>query len=163
VLDRIHKIAYMCESQRASINVASEWCKKLGYKLHCFGIALDKNEQPIYHTNVMMSIGTEIAVVCLEVIKSEEKRNNLLKELSNYFEVIKITVDQMHHFCGNVLELETPSKQKILVMSKVAYQHFTTEQLSILEKHHIKPFYCDISTIETYGGGSVRCCIAELF
>jgi len=164
VLDRVNKIAYICESQRADLALAQEWCTKLGFKLHSMGIAVDKHDSVVYHTNVVMSVGSKVAVVCADAVADTQKRTALLDSLSKTHKVITITRDQMHHFCGNVIELYSTLKQtNIMVMSETAYRAFTPEQLDVMKENDTVPVHAELSTIEIYGGGGVRCCIAELF
>jgi hypothetical protein len=164
VLDRVNKVAYVCESQRADRALADEWCAKLGYTLQTTGPAVDKDNNVVYHTNVVMSVGSKVAVVCADAIVDPSKRKELLERLGATHTVICITREQMHHFCGNVIELWSPSQQTaIMVMSETAYRAFTPEQLAVMMQHHTIPVPNDLSTIEIYGGGGVRCCIAELF
>eukprot|EP01114_Cavostelium_apophysatum_P016167 TRINITY_DN4547_c0_g1_i1.p1 TRINITY_DN4547_c0_g1~~TRINITY_DN4547_c0_g1_i1.p1 ORF type:complete len:828 (+),score=180.71 TRINITY_DN4547_c0_g1_i1:391-2874(+) len=165
VLDRSNRIAYMCESPRADKTAAEFWLKKTGYKelVDC-GVATDLKGASVYHTNVVMGIGSKIAVVCLESISDAEKRKYLEEKLSKTHEIIAITRDQMHNFCGNVVELWSPTLNgPILVMSETARSHFTHDQLDVLKRNGVAVCSVPIPTLEKYGGGSVRCCIAELF
>jgi hypothetical protein len=110
------------------------------------------------------SVGSKVAVVCADAVVDEQKKKELLEALGKTHTVITITREQMHQFCGNVIELYSPLKETaIMVMSETAYRAFTPEQLATMTQHHTIPVAADLSTIETYGGGGVRCCIAELF
>lgn len=125
--------------------------------------ATDELDRSIYHTNVMMTIGNGFAVVCMESIKNLEERNlvaNSFKE--NGIEVIEISFDQMNHFAGNLLQLVNEKSEPCLVMSSQAYAAFSKEQLLQLKKY-TTILHSDISTIETIGGGSARCMLAEMF
>jgi len=163
VLDRANKIAYVCESQRANMTLAKQWCAKVGYTLFDCGPAADKNGVPIYHTNVVMSVGTTVAVVCMDTM-TQAKQVELRAQLANTgHALIDISHEQMAQFCGNVLEVDSPAYGKGMVMSDKAYKAFTSEQHALLNEHGIMPIHADVSTIEDLGGGGVRCCCAELF
>jgi hypothetical protein len=161
VLDRQNKLAYACLSPRTDAEVLEAFSKHENYKILLFN-SVDANNQPIYHTNVVMCIGTAFAVICLESIKDEEEKQlviNTLKESGK--EVIDITFDQMNQFAGNMLEVENTSGEKLLVMSQKAYQSLGTEQVTTLSKY-ARLIYADLDTIETLGGGSARCMLAEV-
>ena len=117
----------------------------------------------IYHTNVMMSIGETYAVVCLESVSDKKERKNLLKHLkSDGKQIIEITANQMASFAGNTLQVIGQNQRRLVVMSTAAYEAFTAEQLAKLQKHS-SIVHSPLTTIETYGGGSARCMMAELF
>lgn len=165
VLDRVNKIAYCSLSPRASKEVLNEFCSKMNYKSISFVSSQKFNsvEVPIYHTNVMMGIGEKFVVICLDAIKDLKEREivvNSFKE--NNKEIIEISLDQVLSFAGNILELKNNHNESFILMSKTAYTSFSKEQISKLEKYS-KILYSDIPTIETNGGGSVRCMIGELF
>lgn len=161
VLDRENKIAYACLSPRTSYEVLEVFAKQESYKLLTFN-AVDEHERPIYHTNVLMCIGTGFVVICLDSIKDAEQRSALLQSFSQTGkEVIDISFDQMSHFAGNMLEVESKQGKKLLVMSQQAYQSLTIEQINQLEQHD-QLIYSNIKTIETLGGGSARCMLAEV-
>jgi hypothetical protein len=161
VLDRQNKVAYACLSPRTDAEVIEAFGKQEAYKVLLFK-SVDANNQPIYHTNVLMCIGTGFAVICLDSIKDEQEKQlvvNTLKESGK--EIIDITFDQMNHFAGNMLEVESTSGEKLLVMSQKAYQSLTAEQVTTLSKY-ARIIYADLNTIETLGGGSARCMLAEV-
>jgi len=161
VLDRQNKIAYACLSPRTDAEILEAFSKQENYKVLLFN-SVDAKDQPIYHTNVVMCIGTAFAVICLESIKDEQQKQlviNTLKESGK--EVIYITFDQMNQFAGNMLEVENTSGEKLLVMSQKAYQSLTAEQVATLSKF-ARLIYADLDTIETLGGGSARCMLAEV-
>lgn len=165
VLDRVNKIAYCSLSPRANEDVLEEFCKLTNYRLLKFHSTQNFNnkETPIYHTNVMMGVTENFVVVCLESISDLKERENLKNSILNSKkEIIDISLNQVLKFCGNVLELKNSQGKCYTLMSKSAFEGFTKEQIDVIKKSS-EIIYSDISTIETYGGGSVRCMIAELF
>jgi len=163
VLNRIDRVAYVALSERSDLSLAQKWARLMQYELITF-TATDSHGRPIYHTNVMMAIGTTVAVVCLECIEDVNERKRVIDTLeSTNHEIVEITREQVNKFCGNVLELEHGRGYPVMAMSTQAYNAFTPEQRSILLKHEHELIHADISTIETVGGGGVRCAIAELF
>jgi len=163
VLDRANKIAYVNESQRASITKAREWCEKMEYTLFDCGAALDVHGHPIYHTNVVMSVGTSLAIVCMASLAPAKQEALRAQFKSTGHTLVDITHEQMGQFCGNVLEVASSVKGNVLVMSEAAYKAFTPDQHELFKTHHITPLYANVQTIESLGGGGVRCCSAELF
>lgn len=162
VLDRVNKIAYACESPRTNKTVLEDFCKQLGYTPVLFKAA-DADGTEIYHTNVMMHVGTEVAVVCLESIQDDTQRAEVKESLESTGKtIVEITFDQMNHFAGNMLELHNKDGEPCLIMSLTAYESLTEEQISFLESKMtlITP---DLDCIEQNGGGSARCMIAEIF
>ncbi len=162
VLDREHRMAYACLSPRTDEDVLREWASRLGY---CYLTFHSEDEQgtPVYHTNVVMHIGTRHAVVCLESVSDAAQRAWLRASLeANGKQVVPITLEQMHHFAGNMLELTGADGEQLLVMSATARASLTPSQISELEQSTriVSP---DIHTIEAAGGGSARCMMAELF
>jgi hypothetical protein len=161
VLDRENKIAYACLSPRTDKVVLDEFCKDGGYRPVLFH-AVDQNGMDIYHTNVLMCIGSSYAVICMDSIKDEtEKQNVIISLQSTQKQIVTISFDQMNHFAGNMLEVQNMSGESLLVMSKSAWDSLNYEQKAILSSFS-KPVYSDISTIETNGGGSARCMMAEV-
>ncbi len=161
VLDRENKIAYACISPRTDKEILALFCKQTGYKEVSF-YAFDQNHQAIYHTNVLMCIGSKFAVICLDSITDDNERNAVLTILKlTHKEIINISFTQMNQFAGNMLELKNKSGESLLVMSKNAYQSLGQDQKTALEKY-CKLLYADINTIENNGGGSARCMIAEV-
>jgi len=161
VLDRENKIAYACLSPRTNKEVLEEFCKDSGYKSVLFH-AVDQNGMDIYHTNVLMCIGSSYAVICLNSIKDEVEKQNVINSLqSTKKQIVDISFDQMNHFAGNMLEVQNKDGESLLVMSKSAWDSLNYEQKAILSSFS-KPVYSDISTIENNGGGSARCMMAEV-
>ena len=161
VLDRENKIAYACLSPRTDKEVLEAFSKDSGYKSVLFH-AVDQNGMDIYHTNVLMCVGSSYAVICLDSIKDESEKKNILNSLqSTQKQIIAISFEQMNHFAGNMLEVQDKSGESLLVMSKSAWESLNYEQRTILSSFS-KPIYSDISTIENNGGGSARCMMAEV-
>lgn len=162
VLDRTHHVAFSMESPRTTRSAFDAWCKKMKYK-GIFFHAYDEKHFPIYHTNVTMNIGDRFAVVCLESIQDTSERNKVESTLTHLGkEVIPITKDQMLQFCGNVLQVLSGDGTKKIVMSETAFSSFTEKQLSLLQKSG-EIIAVSVPTIETVGGGSARCMLAEVF
>lgn len=164
VLDRVHKIAYAALSERTNAEVLDIWAQKSGYevvKFHAFH-SVDGKRLPVYHTNVIMSICTDLAVICSDSIDDEEERNAVLTSLNRFRNVVLITEEQVNQFAGNMLELHNSSGEKFLIMSERAYSSLLPDQLTVLGKH-MELVYSSLETIENLGGGSARCMIAEVF
>jgi len=165
VLDRENKIAYCALSPRADEDLFIEFCEDFDYFPVVFNAYQTVNNQrmPIYHTNVMMCIGTKIAVICLESIDDKKERKQVLQHLKNSRkEIIAISESQMHQFAGNMLQLKGVNNQDLLVMSTSAHDSLTLEQKAAIEQH-CKIVSSSLETIETCGGGSARCMMAEVF
>lgn len=161
VLDRENKIAYACLSPRTDKEVLEAFCNDSGYKSVLFH-AVDQNGMDIYHTNVLMCIGSSYAVICLDSIKDDNEKESVIKSLqSTQKQIVTISFEQMNHFAGNMLEVQDKSGESLLVMSKSAWESLNYEQRTILSSFS-KPIYSDISTIENNGGGSARCMMAEV-
>ncbi|MBW1744126.1 MAG: amidinotransferase [Deltaproteobacteria bacterium] len=161
VLDRVHKVAFASLSPRTDRQVLDDFCVELGYRP--VGFHSHMRGKLIYHTNVMMSVGTDFAVICAESIKDDSERELVLKELRELGKrIILISAEQIKHMCGNILELHSRSGNKVILMSTSAYSNFTPQQKKELEKSaSLLPV--DIHTIENIGGGSARCMVAEIF
>lgn len=162
VLDRIGRIAYACISLRTDVDVLSEFAKQLNYELVCFD-ATDANGVPIYHTNVLICVGRRFAVVCTEVIAKEMRATVLDSLRQSGREIIEITQMQMQAFAGNMLEVTTTSGDLKLALSQSAYDALSIEQRTRLQALSGELLVAAIPTIEHYGGGSVRCMLAEVF
>lgn len=161
VLDREHKIAYACLSPRTDKEVLELFCGQTGYQAVSFDAA-DERGKAIYHTNVLMCIGSGFAVICVDSIPNPHERIVVLESLkSTQKEVIEISFAQMNQFAGNMLEVKSEAGETLIVMSKNAFNALSSEQKTVLEKYG-KLVYADINTIETNGGGSARCMMAEV-
>lgn len=162
VLDRENKIAYACLSQRTDIHVLNDFCAQLGFQSVSF-VATDAQGFPIYHTNVMMCVADQFVVICLESIKEEQEKRKVVSAIEkSKKEIVAITLDQMNHFAGNMLQVENKTGKKFLVMSSQAYRSLTKEQVSAIEKY-AAILHSSLDTIERNGGGSARCMMAEVF
>lgn len=161
VFDHTNKIAYACLSPRTDKELFIMLCEQLQYKAHYFH-ALDRGGKEIYHTNVMMCLGEDFAVVCMESISDPKENSSLRKSLeSTGHHLIEISFAQMNHFAGNMLAVLNDNNEKLLVMSQSAYDSLTDEQKNTL-KRYCTPLPLAIPTIESVGGGSARCMIAEV-
>ncbi len=162
VLDRDNKIAYACLSKRTEKKLLEKFCKAFNYK-HISFISVDKKKNPIYHTNVMMCVADKYVVICLESIKDNFEKIKVIASIKNTDkEIIEISYEQMNHFAGNMLQVKNKKGEKLLVMSMQAFKSLTNEQIQRLQSFN-KIILSDISTIESNGGGSARCMMAEIF
>lgn len=162
VLDRDNKIMYACKSPRTNEKLIDILCKELNYKYILFD-SVDKNNNPIYHTNVLLSVTSDYAVICLDSIKDKKQKETLINSFKETGkEIIEISFNQLEHFLGNILELRNNDNEKLLVMSSTAKDSLNSFQYNkLISKYKI--ISPNIKTIETLGGGSARCMIAELF
>ena len=161
VLDRENKIAYACLSPRTNKNLFESFCKSAGYRPVSFQAA-DENGREIYHTNVMMCVADKYAVICLDSIQNPNEKKEVVDNLKRSGkEIVEISLAQMNHFAGNMLQVNNEEGKKILVMSTQAYQSLTQEQIANLEKFN-PILHSSLTTIETNGGGSARCMMAEI-
>ncbi|HEY3385909.1 MAG TPA: arginine deiminase-related protein [Saprospiraceae bacterium] len=160
VLDRVNKIAYACISQRTDPGILQQWGELMGYTPFSFAARYDG--QDIYHTNVMMAIGDGVSIVCLDVVE-EARREALYQSLSSAGrEVVVLRADQVGSFAGNMLAVRTKDGQQLMVMSRTAHESLDVQQRKTIERY-ARIVSSDVNTIETIGGGSVRCMIAENF
>ena len=165
ILDRVNEKAYCAISPRADEDLLIEFCEDFEFTPVIFNAYQSVGEKrlPIYHTNVMMCLGEEFAVICLDTIDIKKELKNVVKHLKqDGKEIISISEEQMHEFAGNMLEVQGAEEKKYLVMSARAHRSLTEEQVSRIEKY-CEILSSEIETIETCGGGSVRCMMAEVF
>lgn len=165
LLDRINSKAYCALSPRADEELVIEFCEDF----ECTPIIFTANQTvdgkrlPIYHTNVMMCLAERFSVICLDTIDDKKERKNVIKNLKQDGKtIIEITESQMHQFAGNMLQVQGHDGQRYLVMSQAAHDSLTPKQIADIER------FCPIlssslETIETCGGGSARCMMAEVF
>ena len=164
-LDRKNRIAYCALSARADEELFIEFCEDFEYTPVIFTAnqTVEGKRLPIYHTNVMMCLAETFSVICLDSIDDKKERKNVVKHLKqDGKEIISITEAQMHQFAGNMLQLRGKNEQCYLVMSEAAYKSLTPNQISSIEKH-CPIISSSLETIETCGGGSARCMMAEVF
>lgn len=161
VLDRDAKIAYACISPRTDIAILNEFCSKAGYQSVAFR-SVDAGGKEIYHTNVMMCVGDKYVVICLASIPEETERQLVIFTIeSTRKQIVDITLEQMNHFAGNMLQVQNAAGEKFLVMSSQAYESLTQQQITLLETFN-PIIHSSLDTIETNGGGSARCMMAEV-
>jgi hypothetical protein len=165
ILDRVHKKAYCALSSRADEELFIEFCEDFEYTPVIFTAnqTVNGSRLPIYHTNVMMCLAETFAVICLDSIDDKKERKVVLNHLKeDGKEIIAISEAQMHSFAGNMLQVLGSEEAPYLVMSSTAHKSLTPDQLSKIEQH-CEIIHADLSTIETCGGGSARCMMAEVF
>lgn len=162
VLDRQNKTAYACISPRTHPQVLGEFAEKMGYRVVTFR-STDENGKDIYHTNVLMSIGEAFAIVCSEAIKDAGERRMVLEALERSgHEIVRISMEQIKHFVGNMLQIRNIEGKRFIVMSQEAHDSLSAEQLRTLKKHG-ELLVSLLETVEHYAGGSARCMMAENF
>ena len=165
ILDRVNRKAYCALSQRADEELLIEFCEDFEYTPIIFTAnqTVDGKRTPIYHTNVMMGLGETVAIICLSCIDDKKERKMVIKSLKeDGKEIIDITEAQVGQFAGNMLQVIGADDQRYLVMSEAARQSLTESQISRIEKSS-KIVSSSLSVIETCGGGSARCMMAEVF
>ena len=162
ILDRPNRIVYACISERTHQDLLDRWAADHGYDVVAFH-ACDQEGIPYYHTNVIMTLGTHFALICLESIEDDVERSNLTSSLNRTGKVIvEISRKQVLQFAGNALEVGSVEGNNILVMSESAYKSLTRSQIAILQEF-VEILYSPLNIIEKYGGGSARCMMAEIF
>lgn len=163
ILDRQYKKVYACISERTDQTLLNKFCDLMDYIPIAFtsNQTVDGKRMPIYHTNVMMCVADDFAIICLDSIDSIEERALVIEALEeDDKEIIEITEEQVEQFAGNMLQVM--GNEKYLVMSESAHSSLTKEQIDSIEKH-CKILSSPLETIETLGGGSARCMMAEVF
>ncbi len=162
IFDHVNKLAFACLSPRTDKELLIEVCTYLDYKPIYF-YAHDKKGKEIYHTNVMMCIAEKFAVICLESINDSKEKSDVVEALTETgHEIVDISFEQMICFAGNMLGLKTKDDKSILALSQTSFNSLTVKQRTAIEKYtELVPLF--INTIETMGGGSARCMIAEIF
>ena len=165
IFDHDYKIAYGSVSLRLDEELFRDFCDKFGFTPVVFHSFQNVGNQrlPIYHTNVMMCVAEQFVVICLDCIDDELEREKVQEVIkSTEKEVIEISENQMQQFAGNMLQVQNTEGTQFLVMSETAYKSLTQEQIDKIE-NYCEIIYADLSTIETNGGGSARCMLAEVF
>ena len=162
VLDRENKITYACISPRTDKKLLDEFCRLANFTPVTFR-STDSKGADIYHTNVMMCIASDYAVICLESIADDEERKNIIASLQKTNkEIVDISLQQLNSFAGNMLQVKNTDNELLLVMSSQAYNSLTAVQIETLKKHN-RIIHSSLISIETAGGGSARCMMAEVF
>lgn len=165
IFDHDYKIAYGSVSLRLDEELFRNFCSKFGFTPIVFHSYQNVGDQrlPIYHTNVMMCVAEQFVVICLDCIDDEMEREKVQEVIkSSNKELIEISEDQLQQFAGNMLQVQNEEGDKFLVMSETAYKSLTKEQVERIE-NYCGIIYADLNTIETNGGGSARCMLAEVF
>ena len=161
VLDRVNRIAYACLSSRTHLEVLGEFAQRMDYDVMAFD-AVDRDGIPIYHTNVLMSLGEELAVICAESIPREDQRRAVLDRLAGTnHEILDLSYDQLESFAGNMLELRATDGVRVVAMSTRAFESLSDAQRRALTANG-RIAHAPIDTIERSAGGSVRCMLAEV-
>jgi len=162
VLDRDNRLAYACLSPRTDAGVLEDFCRELQYRPVVFE-AFDGSGLPIYHTNVMMCVADTYVVICADSISNDSEREMVFSMIEKTQKpIVTITLDQMNHFAGNMLQVKNDNGDRFLVMSSQAYQSLSKDQLETLTAFN-PILHADLSTIESNGGGSARCMMAEIY
>lgn len=162
VFDHLHRLAYAALSPRTNAEVLQQLCQHLDYQSITFSTLLIQG-QPIYHTNVMMSLGTQFAAVVLAAIASPQEREYVQQKIADSKRhLIELSLAQMQAFAGNLLEVQNQHGKYFIVISQQGWQSLNDQQQQQLQKYgEVLPM--PLNTIETYGGGSARCMLAEVF
>ena len=165
ILDRVNKYIYASISTRTSLKLLNEFAQKISYEVISFKSHHNKsNDSPlIYHTNVMMCLASSFVVICMDAIIDKNERESVSQKLAeSNKKMIEISFDQMNSFAGNMLEVQNNMGKKYLMMSSTAYQSLLPEQLNQIQEF-VEIIHTPLDTIETLGGGSARCMMAEIF
>ena len=165
ILDRSNRIAYAALSKRTDAELFEEFCRDFNFSPCAFTANQTVNGKrlPIYHTNVMMAVAEDFVVICSEAIDNETERQSVENTITQSGkDIVRISEAQVHQFAGNMLQVKNGEGKKFLVMSSTAYNSLNSDQIEKLESYNelIVP---KVPTIEKYGGGSVRCMMAEIF
>ena len=161
VLDRVNRNAYACLSTRTQLDALGDFAQRMDYEVLAFA-AVDRDGVPIYHTNVLMNIGEQLAVICDEAISNSDQREAVLERLgATGHRVVSLSYDQLDAFAGNMLELRSVAGERIIAMSQQALESLDDSQLATLQANG-KILSVPIDNIESSAGGSVRCMLAEI-
>ncbi len=162
IFDHRNRVGYACISSRTDADLFNEFCGQMKYEPQSFS-AFDKNGRRIYHTNVIMCVGKEMVVLCVESIRDEEEKERITNRIADSgLELIDISLKQMNQFAGNMLQLTNSRAEELLVMSSRAFESLTPRQVAAIEKY-CRIVHTPLTTIENLGGGSARCMMAEVF
>ncbi|EAY26739.1 citrulline utilization hydrolase CtlX [Microscilla marina] len=162
IIDRPHKVIYACRSERTHEQVLQVVAEKLSYEYLLFD-AVDEQKQAIYHTNVMMCLGQDFAVICLDLLPNAAERKAVVDKLQQtHKQIVALSTEQIAQFAGNMLEVQSTQGDRLLVMSARALKSLTPDQRNALEQK-VKIVAPPLYTIEDHEGGSARCMMAEVF
>ena len=161
VFDRVNRIVYAGISPRTNAVQLIIWCRNNDFELVLFETE-SHTGSPIYHTDVLMYVGTEIIGICFDVIKPEHL-DYVKEKVNQYHQIIELSADQIKSFCGNAIEAQNEVGELFLIISSTAYKELNQTQLDKLLSSYKDIIHSDIPTIEKYGGGSARCMLSELF
>ena len=165
VLDRTNRIAYAALSERTDKALFEQFCNEANYRAVSFvaNQTVGDLRLPVYHTNVVLCVAEEFVVICFDCIDNPDEINVLRTNFVNTGkEIISISEKQMHSFAGNMLQVKNREGKKFLVMSQSASEVLEAIQIESLRKYN-EFIIAAVPTIEKYGGGSVRCMMAEVF
>ena len=165
VLDRVNRKAYCAISERSDEDLLIEFCEDFEYTPVIFNAfqSVNNERKLIYHTNVMMCVANDFAIVCLDSVDDISEKKNLVNHLKNDSKyIIEISENQVNCFAGNMLQVVDNSGSLLLVMSSSAFNSLTTLQISDINKF-AEIVHTPLDCIETLGGGSARCMMAEVF
>ena len=157
VLDRVNKTAYMAESNRSNISLASKWSQLRGYDLVHFKSYIDN--KPTYHTNVLMFITDKFAGICIDSISDSKY---LLSNMEKTHKILYLSIEQVKNFSGNAIVVRNINNEPKFLISSSGLKALDLIQIRFIEKYY-DIIEIDIPTIEKIGGGSVRCMLLELF
>ena len=169
VLDRTNRLCYACLSSRTHPAVLAEFCRDFGYEAVTFEASQapadgKRRGVPVYHTNVICSVGDGFAVLCTESIRDERQRKRVVDVIkSTNKELVEIEEKQVYNFAGNCLQVTGFGGKRLLVMSTAAYQSYRSDQLAVLRRHVDNILHVPLPTIESLGGGGARCMLGEIF
>lgn len=162
VADHVNKRAYSGLSARTDPELVEKWAAFMGYDVLKFETHSHR-DIPVYHTDFLMYIGSEMAGICSECITDADVRDRVVSRLRETHEVIDFTMEQLQANCCNALEVIGTDGARILTFSKAALEALREDQLSVMRKYYHTILTPDLSTIEKYGGGSARCMLMEMF
>ena len=161
VFDRVNRIVYAGISPRTNAVQLIIWCRNNDFELVLFETE-SHTGSPIYHTDVLMYVGTDIIGICFDVIK-EEHVDYVKEKVNAHHDVVELTSDQIQNFSGNAIEAKNEEGELFLIISSRGFSALNQNQVNKLLKSYKEIIHSDIPTIEKYGGGSARCMLTELF
>jgi hypothetical protein len=166
VLDHRARVAYACRSPRTDESVAHEWSEAMGYELEMFD-ARDSSGAPIYHTNVVMSVGTNFAAIASATLPAPDRDRVVARLRGCGLDVVELTEAEMRGFAGNVLEVGSWDEHlgdfRLLVMSRTTRRALDPAKFARLSGAVDSVLAAPVDVIERHGGGGVRCMLAEVF